>query len=176
VTDQILEQRVDRLWGVHEIRQLAYDYAYALDARDVELLRSLWAETPEPTELPAMDGHYVRGPEFDRWLQMGASILFVGNHRIDFEDDDHASGTVYCFVQLEADGTFIDQSILYQDRYLRQGGHWLFESRTHLLWFGEKRERNPFQQAPANWPEKTFGRGTLPEAFATYRQYHGLER
>jgi hypothetical protein len=166
-----LEQRVDRLWAVHEIRQLAYDYAYGIDARDVDLLRSLWAETETPAELPEMDGHYVRSPDFDRWLGLGATILFVGNHRIRFEDDDHASGTVYCIVQMEEGETFIDQTILYEDRYERQGGRWLFTARRHLLWFGEPRERNPFQQRPANWPEKTYGRGTLPEDFPTFAAF-----
>jgi hypothetical protein len=169
-----LERRVDRLWAVHEIRQLAYSYAYGLDSRDLELMRSLWADTDTPVQLPDMDGHYVRSSEFDRWFDLGPTILFVGNHRIIFEDDDHASGTVYCIVQMELDGAFVDQTILYQDRYVRQYGRWLFGSRRHLLWFGAVRDGNPFDQPPANWPEGVYGRGTLPEDFESYRRYKRL--
>lgn len=170
-----IEQRVDRLWAVHEIRQLAYSYAYAIDSRDVELMRTLWADTDVPTELPEMDGHYVKGPEFVRWFDLGPTILFVGNHRILFDDDDHGHGSVYCIVQMEQGGVFIDQTILYQDLYERQDGRWLFVSRRHLLWFGETRERNPFEQEPADWPIGTYGRGTLPEDFPSYRRYKGLD-
>jgi hypothetical protein len=72
---------------------------------------------------------------------------------------------------MEQEGTFVDQTILYQDRYVRQGSRWLFAHRRHLLWFGQTREVNPFQQPPANWPHGTAGRGTLPDAFESYQRF-----
>lgn len=168
-------QQLARLWAVHEIRQLVYRYAYTFDSRDYDEYRALWAETDEPAQMPVLDGHFFRSPEFvEAASALGPTILFVGNHLIDFEDDDHASGKVYCLCQQEEDGVFIDQSILYRDRYVRQDGRWLFESREHLLFFGQARDSNPYDQAPANWPESTVGRGTLPDDFATYRRAKGL--
>jgi hypothetical protein len=118
-----------------------------------------------------LDWHFCRSPAFEQAAaELGPTILFVGNHLIDFEDPDHARGAVYCLCQQEIGGVFIDQSILYRDRYVRQDGRWLFESREHLLFFGQPRERNPYEQAPANWPESAFGRGTLPDGFETYRR------
>ena len=167
---ETIEEQVARLTAVHEIRQLVYRYAYAFDARDFDEYRKLWAETDEPTQLPVLDGHFCRSPAFlDAAAELGPTFLFVGNHLIDFDDEEHARGRVYCMCQQDIDGTFIDQSILYRDRYVRQDGRWLFESREHLLFFGQPRDRNPYDQAPANWPASPIGRGTLPDDFETYR-------
>src|SRR5690349_17427993 len=158
------EEQLARLAAIHEIRQLAYRYAYAFDSRDFAEFRRLWADTDEPAELPILDGHFCRSPAFEQAaLELGPTILFVGNHLIDFDDHDHAGGRVYCLCQQDVGGTFVDQTILYRDRYVRQDGHWLFESREHLLFFGQPRDRNPYDQPPANWPENAIGRGTLPD-------------
>lgn len=169
------EQRVARLWAIHEIRQLAYAYAFGFDSRDLDLLRSLWADTPEPAPAPIIDGFGVKSPEFEQWFELGPSILFVGNHRILFDDGENAHGSVYSLVQVEIDGQFVDQSILYQDRYTLQDGRWLFVDRDHQLWFGEARPNNPLDQEPANWPQSNVGLGTLPLSLDTYRRSKGIE-
>jgi hypothetical protein len=70
---------------------------------------------------------------------------------------------------MEMGESYVEQSILYQDRYVRDRGRWLFEVRRHLLWFGTSTPDSPFRQAPANWPERTFGAGTLPSDFPSYQ-------
>jgi hypothetical protein len=165
----------DRLWAVHEIRQLAYRYALAQDSRDMELLLSLWAETPEPAEPPVIDVHTVRS-EAARWFRKGATIHFVGNHLIDLAGPDEASGTVYCWAALDFGDEFVDQAILYQDRYVRHDGRWLFLTRRHLLWYGIERDRNPMRQEPATWPRGYTGRGPLPEELPSYRAWRERER
>jgi hypothetical protein len=154
------EHHLDRLSSVHEIQQLAYRYAFAHDACDAALLESLWDETETPLEPPAIDIHRVRSVHIPALATRGPSILFVGNHIIDFDGPDEARGVVYCLVQLEVDGTFVDQSVVYDDRYVCRGGKWLFVYRRHLLWYGAERERHPFEQAPADWPDRVVGRGT----------------
>lgn len=167
------DQRIARLWATGEIQQLAYAYAFGFDSRDLELLRSLWADTEEPAPAPILDGHVVKGPDFEQWLQMGPSCLHVTNHRIVFDDEENAHGFVYTIVQVETDGVFVDQSILYQDRYTVQDGRWLFVTRDHQMWFGQVRERNPYEQEPANWPESTFGSGTLPYSLESHKRFTG---
>lgn len=152
---------VERLVATEEIRQLAYRYAYAQDSRDANLLLSLWHETPEPVEYPRIDVHTVRR-DHQRWFAKGPSIHFIGNHLIDFAGPDRASGRVYCWCQIDFEGEWIEQMILYQDRYLREGGRWLFEWRRHLLWYGQARERHPLDQPADQWPLKHTGRGSLP--------------
>ena len=165
----------DRLWAVHEIRQLAYRYAFAQDSRDMELLLSLWAETDEPAEPPVIDIHAVRN-NATRWFSKGATIHFVGNHIVDLAGPDEASGSVYCWAALDFGEEFVDQLILYQDRYVRRDGRWLFLDRRHLLWYGAERERNPMLQDPAGWPQGYTGRGPLPDELPSYRAWRERER
>jgi hypothetical protein len=105
------------------------------------------------------------------WPERGPSVLFVCNHLIDFDDDKHAHGSVYCVVQVGWRERFIDQSIMYQDRYVCQDDRWLFQTRRHLMWFGEERPTHPFRTAPADWPASPTGRGSLPEDIESYRRF-----
>lgn len=166
--------RLQRLWAHHQIQQLAYRYAYSVDFRDVEMYRALWAQHDPPAEPPEIDIH-VAERMIEQWPGRGPSILFVCNHLIDVIDDTHATGSVYCIVQVGWDDRFIDQSILYQDRYVEEDGSWKFLTRRHLMWFGEERRRHPFAQAPARWPASPTGRGTLPGDVPSYRAFQGSE-
>ncbi len=162
---------LSRLLAHEEIRQLAYRYAYACDFRDVDLFRSLWAESTQATTDADIDAR--RAEELiTEWPNRGPSILMVCNHLIDLDDDDHAHGAVYCIVQAGWGDRFIDQSILYQDRYVRDSGHWKFAVRRHLMWFGKERSTHPFHQPAANWPERPVGRGTLPDDIESYRKFY----
>ena len=165
------EPSLERLWSVHEIRQLVYRYAYTFDSRDVPALTALWLETGSPLPYPYIDIHTVRG-SFDMWLDgLGPTVLSVTNHLIDFQDDDRASGVVYCTAQIDMGEQYVEQAVLYQDDYARHEGDWLFRSRRHLLWFGEARPDNPFRLPPANWPASPVGRGVLPEDFPSYQRF-----
>jgi hypothetical protein len=161
---------LERLWSVHEIRQLAYRYAYSVDFRDVEMYRELWAKGGEPVEYPDFDLHKAE-KHIGEWPDRGPSILMVCNHLIDFDDDAHAHGSVYCLVQTGWGEDFLEQSIMYQDRYVVEDGAWRFAARRHLLWFGERRDHDPFRQHPANWPEKQYGVGTLPGEIPSYAAF-----
>jgi len=158
-----------RVAAMLDIQQLAYRYALAFDSRDLEMLHGLWYEDVPRLPYPDINIHTVR-EDFDQWLYgLGPSILTVANHVIDLSDEDHGTGSVYCLVQMDTGEHYVEQSILYQDRYVRIDGRWLFEVRRHLLWFGTAGSESPFRQEPANWPASTFGRGTLPEAFPSYQ-------
>jgi hypothetical protein len=146
-----------------EIRQLALRYAHANDFRDSEALLALWAEPDEPATFPDIDLVTVRR-EHMRWFQKGPTVHFVGNHLIELDTPDTAHGSVYCWAQLDFGDEFVDQSILYQDRYVRRDGCWLFAVRRHLLWFGQARAENPIAQAADDWPRSHTGRGVLPGA------------
>jgi hypothetical protein len=155
------EQTLDRLWSIHEIQQLPQRYAHAFAVRDRELMLSLWADTDTPVALPSIDGHRLRA-DVDAWFgAFGAVLLHVTNHVIDFEDDDHARGEAHCVGQIDLGHQFVDQTILYRDRYVRTSDGWRFASRAHLLWFGQERDHHPLRQPPAHWPERQIGRGLL---------------
>lgn len=159
-----------RLLARDEIRQLAHRYAVAIDARDLDALVALFVEDVRV-------GREARGrdalrSDFDSQLRaIGVSILFVGNHVIDFDDDEHARGIVYCSAQIQDGARWIRQAIRYDDSYERRAGRWLFVRRRHLLWYGVEEAKSPLDQPPAHWPASHTGRGTLPESLESWRRF-----
>jgi hypothetical protein len=163
---------VERVVARDEIRQLAYRYAYATDARDIDLLVSLFV--PDVRVTRERSGHAaMREFWVDSLRAIGVSILFVGNHIVDFDDPDHARGIVYCRAQIQDGARWIEQAIQYRDRYERRDGRWLFVARKHVLWYGVETAERPLDQPPANWPEHHAGRGTVPEDLPTWNTFWG---
>ena len=161
---------VERVIARDEIRQLAYRYALALDARDIELLVSLFV--PDVRVGRAAVGHEALREFWTNSLRaIGVSILFVGNHLIDFDDAIHARGMVYCRGQIQDGEQWVEQAILYRDTYERRDGCWLFVRRIHELWYAVPTAERPLAQEPANWPARHVGRGTVPASFPTWARF-----
>lgn len=159
---------MDRVVARDEIRQLAYRYADALDRRDLDQLVSLY-------QPGARFGAHGEGPVACRAFfedslgEIGMAVLLVANHIIDFDDADNATGAVWCHGFINDGGAagggegFIQQLIKYDDRYVRVDGEWRFARRRHFLWLGWRHgESDPLDQAPANWPERQIGVGSMP--------------
>jgi hypothetical protein len=160
-------QRLRRVADRDEIRQLAYRYAWTLDVRDGDGMAELFV--PE-----ARDENRRR---FDRSMgEVGVTVLFVGNHIVDFDGDDEAHGLVYCRGYIETrdgphPGRFVEQAILYRDRYRREQGTWMFVHRTHELWYGVETAERPLDQRPAEWPTHHDGVGSLPYDEPTWKAF-----
>jgi ketosteroid isomerase-like protein len=161
---------LERVVARDEIRQLACRYALAVDERDLDALVALFV--PDVQVGRERQGREALRESFEQSLSaIGVSILFVGNHLIDFQDDHHARGVVYCRGQIQDGERWIEQAIQYRDRYERRGDEWLFVRRRHLLWYGVETAERPLDQPPADWPERHVGRGTLPEASDHWRAF-----
>lgn len=160
--DARLRQLLDR----EEIRELALRYALAFDRRDAAALQALWAPAKEPVRYPDMNLQTVIDDFPLAWERGGQTMLFVANHVVELDDTDgdRATGTVYCVAQLHQDGSFVEQSLVYEDRYVRLDGQWRFAVRRHLLWFGAQRTPDPLAQPDARWPRSQVGRGVLYDA------------
>lgn len=157
------DARLRRLVDVEEIRDLARRYALAFDRKDPEALQALWLPATERVRYPDMNLRTVVEDFPLAWERDGQSMLFVVNHVVDFdpEQDDVANGTVYCIAQThDADG-FIEQSLVYEDRYARTAAGWRFDVRRHLLWFGRPVTPDPLSQPAARWPRSQVGSGVL---------------
>jgi hypothetical protein len=169
---------VERAVARDEIRQLACRYALAIDSRDLDLLVSLFV--PDVRVGREGRGRDALRLDFVESLRsIGVSILFVGNHLIDFQDPDHATGTVYCRAQIQDGDRWIEQAIQYRDTYQRRDGAWLFVRRIHALWYGVETAERPLAQEPADWPKRHVGRGTVPEDLASWRAFwreHGVRK
>ena len=165
-----------RLVALEEIRGLAQRYAVYLDARDLDALVKLY---PEDTHAAGgRSGRAALREDFDGALRrIGISFLHVGNHVIDFVDDDHATGIVYCRAEIQDDGPdskrWIIQTIQYHDTYARTQGHWHFTRRRHLLVYGADLGANPIGLEPANWPKHQTGMGSVPHDLDTWKRFWG---
>ena len=145
-----------------EIRQLAYRYAAAVEARDVDAMADLFvphARFGDHGE--GRDGlHRLMSQSLDTSV---FAVILVANHLIELDGDDRGRGQVWaqCFAQTHADG-FVEQLIRYEDRYERHAGRWLFLHRRHRLYYGVSSPTSPLTQRPAHWPQSQTGVGDLP--------------
>lgn len=161
---------LQRLKAIDEIRQLAARYAVATDARDLDKLVSLFVSDVQVGR--DLFGHEALRESFDAQLRaIGISILFVGNHVIDFEADDRAHGVVYCKAEIQDGDRWVTQAIRYDDTYAREDGHWRFVRRRHRLFYGTELGQNPLGLSPAQWPKHHTGRGDLPESLESWKQF-----
>lgn len=161
---------LQRLLACEEIRQLAYRYALAIDSRDIDTLVGLFVDDVRVGS-DRVGREALRG-DFERQLSaVGITILFVGNHIIEFDDDEHARGIVYCKGETQDGDRWINQAIQYRDTYERRDGTWYFVRRKHLLWYGAEVGENPLDLPPARWPEHHTGKGTLPETWDTWQKF-----
>ena len=164
---------VQRLVACDQIRQLASRYALAIDARDLDALVALFVDD---VRVGDAHGREALRRDFDQQLRaIGVSILFVGNHVIDFDDADHARGVVYCRAEIQDGDRWVVQAIQYRDRYERRDSHWLFVRRQHLLWYGAEQASSPVDQPPAEWPKRSTGRGTIPESWGSWKRFWASE-
>ena len=168
---------LERVVARDEIRLLAYRYADALDRRDLDLLASLYR--PD-----ARFGAHGEGPEAARAFfaeslgEIGIAVLLVANHLVEFDDPDHARGTVWTHGFID-DGPpeqgkegFIQQLIKYDDRYVRVDGAWRFTRRRHFLWLGWRHgEPAPLAQPPAEWPTRQVGLGSIPYGDPAWQEF-----
>ena len=169
---------LQRLVALEAIRDLARRYAVYLDARDLDGLVRLYPEDVRASR--GRSGRAALREDFDGSLRsVGTTFLHVGNHVIDFVDDAHATGIVYCRGEIQDGGPdskrWIIQTIQYHDDYARSGEGWAFARRRHLLVYGADLGVNPTGLAPANWPESQTGVGTVPGELETWKRFWGSE-
>ena len=165
---------LERLLATEQIRQLPSRYAAALDARDIDSLCELFVSDVQVGR--NQSGRDALRANFEAQLRgIGISILFVGNHVIDFEGDDRARGIVYCKGEIQDGDRWIHQAIQYRDQYAKEGDRWLFVRRVHLLWYGTTHEpgdpANPLALPPADWPKNHAGKGTIPESWESWQRF-----
>ena len=87
-----LAERIDRLDAYRQIRELAARYGRDLDARDMDGLLGLYVPEVRNTLRDAMVLPLRR---------VHLTILHVGTHVIDFQDEDNATGSVYCHGEIQ---------------------------------------------------------------------------
>ena len=159
-----------------EIRRLAAAYAVHTDAKDIEALVDLYV--PDVRISSSLSGREtLAGLMRDALRGVGVTFLNVGTHLIDLADDGtSATGVVYCKAEIQDGGPdsdrWIHHAIQYHDVYERREGRWYFgANRKHFLVYGVEVEPNPLAQPDADWPTSQVGRGTHPQALASWQDF-----
>lgn len=171
-TPVTLEERLDRIESINEIRQLVSRYTVALDSRNMDALVALFAPDvqvgPEATGRAALRRWFT-----EAMSHMRTTIHFVGNHVIEFVDANRATGIVYCHDQLDRPDfqTWDDGYLQYWDTYVRVGGEWLFARRKFHRWFIVDALSRPEHGAGVNTGHDPLFAHQLPEAYPSWSAY-----
>ena len=160
-----------------EIRQLAARYAYFTDAKDIDALVDLYV--PDVRISNTLTGREaLHRLMTDALKQVGITFLNIGTHVIepDAADPDRATGVVYCTAGIQDGGPhsvrWVQHAIQYHDVYERRDGRWYFgANRKHFLVYGAEIGENPLAMPDANWPASQTGRGTHPQALASWQAF-----
>lgn len=154
--------RLDRIDSREAIRALCAKYALAIDARDLDLLMSVFPEDVQVgrdrvgrAALKEHFDHVLR----DRFTQ---TAHIIANHLIEFDDPDHAKGVLYCRAEHEMDGRFVVVQMQYWDRYERIEGRWFFRRRLPLFWYCTDVLEAPVGEHKIRWPDREPVDGGLP--------------
>ena len=167
-----VEERLDRMESLAAIEQLPRRYGLAIDSRNMDDMVSLF--TPD-----VRVGRDERGREaLKRWFTetmsaYGASVHFVGNHVIDFDDADHAHGIVYCHDELERTelGHWEWGKLQYWDTYVRVDGTWCFERRRFHRWYIVDALERPTRHGGNDGTAQVLTTTYLPEAFPSWGEF-----
>jgi hypothetical protein len=166
---------LEELLARDTIRQLAYRYALAVDGKDLDSVAALFAEGVD-------NGRYGPGRDgvknfYDHALRaFHCSMHLVANHVIEFDDDDHAHGVVYCRAQhhvLEPEHWF-DHALAYWDTYERRGDEWLFRRRSLKSWYRQEfghPEHDSDRVVSASAEEGPMRGSQMPDAFPTFEPF-----
>ncbi len=165
---EMLLRRIDRLESADRIRQLASRYGMLLDKRDLDALVELFVDdtrvTRTETGRPALRALLER-----LCRQFTTSNHMIGNHTIDFIDDDHAEGTVYSRVEHEYGDQWIVMAIQYWDRYERRDGTWMFTGRQVRHWYAVDHLERPTGPNKTRWT--VTGPHTVPDIYESWRNF-----
>lgn len=167
-----VERRLDRLEALDAIRQLAARYALALDSRDVQTLASLFV--PDVQTGDGRVGRAALAEWFDPVLRpYRITFHLIGNHVIDFQDDDHATGVVYCRPEHEVGDLWVVMPMQYWDRYERRDGQWWFKSRKPVVFYAADVLEHPLRVRDRfHFPDNPMlERAELPEKWRSWQEF-----
>jgi len=143
--------RLDRIEAHDAIRDLAYGYALAVDARDLDAIVALYVDDVRVG--PGRSGRPALREIFDASLrQFTASAHHVTNHLIEFLGPDDATGLASCRVEHEVGDKWVTASLLYHDRYVRRDGCWLFRGRVQTRLYATAHDDPPLGPRRLRWP------------------------
>jgi hypothetical protein len=163
-----LAARLDRVESTLAIGQLPVRYAMAIDRRDVDAWVSLFVE-----DVPVrrdVSGHAALREFIEPALRrFRRSVHQICGQRIEFVDDDHATGNTYCRAEHEVDDRWIVMAICYFDEFRRDDSEWLFSRRRERHWYAADINEHPQLVNFDSW--RMGAAPALPELFPTWQPF-----
>jgi SnoaL-like domain len=127
-----------RIDDIEEIRQLSYKYFWGWDADEVEVMINVFTEDGVNDQTRngsfIVKGHDELRKHFNEWRPAMAHVFhMVGNHIIEFDDDDHAHGTnCQDGIAVMKDGSRLSGKHYFSDEYVRTPKGWRISKRVAL--------------------------------------------
>jgi hypothetical protein len=103
--------------------------------------------------------------------QFTGTAHHLGQHLIEFQDADHATGVVYSKNEHECDGEWIIMQMLYWDDYERVDRHWLFRRRLPCYWYATDLNKPPIGALKMRWPGRAHYEGTFHDLFPSWTEF-----
>ena len=166
-----IEERLDRLESLDEIRQLVSKYSVTLDMRDLDMHVNLFV--PDVRVGKDKTGRQALKAWADSVFrdQFTGTSHHIGNHIIDFESPDLAMGLVYSKNEHETESEWIIMQMLYWDSYTRIDGKWLFKKRLPMYWYATDINKPPLGEKKMRWPNKDPYDGFFHDLFPSWKEF-----
>ena len=170
-----IEQRLDRLESLDEIRQLAAKYSVTLDMRDLDMHVNLFV--PDVRVGKEKAGRQALKSWADATFrdQFKGTSHHIGNHIIDFNSPDSAIGLVYSKNEHETESEWVIMQMLYWDSYERVEGRWLFKKRFPMYWYATDINKPPLGDEKMRWPNQDPYEGFFHNLFPSWQDFWSNE-
>jgi hypothetical protein len=123
-----IAQRLRRIESRLELQDLVFRYNQAIDERDWDALRFLYAEQARLGRVVGRD-NVVSAVRSERET-FGRTVHVAHGQLLDFDDDERARGLVVAHAELDIGGHLIVCHIRYHDSYVHEDSAWRFADRS----------------------------------------------
>ena len=172
---ETIEQRLQRLESVEEIRQLVAKYSLSLDMRDLDAHVNLFAEDIRVSHDKVGRAHLKRWLDDTLRLQFTGTSHHTGNHIIEFDNPDNAHGIVYSKNEHETPSDNGDEwvimQMIYWDNYQRIDGRWYFRRRLPCYWYATDLNKPPIGANKMRWPDREPYEGGWHQLFPSWEKF-----
>lgn len=170
-SEQSIEQRLDRLESIEEIRQLAGKYSLSLDMRDLDAHVGLFAADIRVGREKTGRAHLKTWVDSTLRDQFTGTSHHIGQHIIEFTDADHAIGVVYSKNEHETGPEWVIMQMLYWDDYERIEGRWYFRRRLPCYWYATDLNKPALGDMKMRWPGNQPYSGTFHGLFPSWGDF-----
>ncbi len=176
MSEKTLEQRIDRLESLDEIRQMAAKYSLALDMRDLDAMANLFPEDVKVGKQSSGRAHLKKWLDETMRNQFTGTSHHIGNHIIEFINPDEAVGVVYSKNEHETpsengDIEWVIMQMIYWDNYQRIDGRWYFKRRLPCYWYATDLNKPPVGDNKMRWPDREPYAGAYHDLWPSWQKF-----